>query len=289
MPTTELTFPNLQKAWEGINEYFFCREEDIIENGGAVSGNTFVSYDNFVTIRGLFLDEELDLGSVLGYTKRKWTTLVRNYVDMNYLDLIRGEIALREKKNSKHWNYAFHFNNKYGGGKDCLISLNITKRYTSETPIVFFHVRTIEATKRMIFDFLLVKRICQYLFGDDAKVEVRLWAPSMFVTAQTLALYHNQNNLYNLSKKPGVQTGKFHEQTVKELTNFLEADLSSIKYKVYYRSAINLQKHVHEDVVHERTLIVNNLQLEEWEEYPEHVISPNDRKKYRREQKKKNG
>src|SRR5690349_7251422 len=150
-----MEFGSLQSGWEGINEYLFLECEEIIKRGGGLYGPEFVSFDNYVVMKRAWVDPEFDFGKTLGYAIKKWSSLVNNYADLKYLDLLRAEIAHRTKKRARSYNYSFHFSNHHGSGKDCLISLLFSKRIGVEHPIVVFQVRTSEVTKRLLFDFLL--------------------------------------------------------------------------------------------------------------------------------------
>ena len=166
MVNKSLQFATLQEAWEGINEYLVFNEAEVVSNGGGVYGTEFISYDTTITANRAWVDPNFDFGIILGYSNKKWTTLIKNYVDFDYLDLLKSEISIRLKKKSNSYNYAYHFANKYGGGKDCLLSLVFAKKISEDFPTVHFSVRTSEVTCRRIFDFLLVQRICEDIYDS---------------------------------------------------------------------------------------------------------------------------
>ena len=235
-----LRFENLQKAWEGVNEFMVFNEDKISKAGGGVYGTEFISYNNLIIANTAQIDKNFDFGKVLGYHIKKWTTLLKNYVDFAYLDLIKSELNTRINKKARSYNYAFHFSNKYGGGKDCLLNLVFTKRISEEWPTVHFHVRTSEVTCRLIFDFLLVQRICEYVYGKDYPVEVHFHAPSMFVTAERFSIYSDYKGWDYIEPKLG--EGKFNRRVRQVYNMFSTVDPETIKYKAHKRCAQTIQR-----------------------------------------------
>jgi hypothetical protein len=192
-----LEFPTLQAGWEGINEYLFLECKEIEDRDGGMDGPEIVSFFNYVVMKDAWVDPEFDFGKRLGYSLKKWTTLVRNYVNLNYLDLLRAELDLRHSRGSRSYNYSFHFSNHYGNGKDCLISLMFMRKAKQKKPIVVFQIRTSEVTKRLLFDFLLVQRIGEYVYGNN-DFEVHLSAPSYYITAESFVMYNNVKDIMKL-------------------------------------------------------------------------------------------
>lgn len=247
---TTLEFSDLQKAWEGINEYLYLECEKIVKKGGGSYGTEWVSYNNFVRIHRAWVEPEFDFGTKLGYARQKWTTLVGNYIDFKYLDMLRNWIGHRQGKKARSYNYSFHFSNHYGAGKDCLVSLIFTKRINAAHPIVVFHLRTSEVTKRLLFDFLLVQRVIEYVYGHN-DVEVHLWAPSFYITAESFVMYNNIRPIKKLLKRHKAKhEGEYqkanHEFQTKILTTFDKMlaveDPLKINYKVHRRSVMQIQK-----------------------------------------------
>ena len=153
---TVLEFKNLQRAWQGMNEYLFLEEKKIRKTGtGGAFGSQMVCFDTIVMVDKAKIDPDFNFGERLGYTPTKWTSLVSNYADYYYLDMVRAEITRREKQRARMYNYTLHFSNKHGAGKDCLISLTFSRRPDRDRPFVSFVIRTSEITKRLLFDFLL--------------------------------------------------------------------------------------------------------------------------------------
>lgn len=243
----ELEFATLQEGWQGINEYLFLECDEIIARGGGLYGPEFVSFNNYVIMKRAWVDPEFDFGKVLGYAIKKWSSLVNNYADLKYLDLLRAEINHRTTKKARSYNYSFHFSNHHGSGKDCLISLLFTKRIGVEHPIVVFQVRTSEVTKRLLFDFLLVQRIGEYIYGHN-DFEVHLFAPSFYITAESFVMYNNVKSIKKLLKKHNDlnkrdENHKFQHRVFdiyKEYMNHPDPD--GIRYKVHRRSAMQIRR-----------------------------------------------
>lgn len=266
-----MEFDNLQKGWEGINEFLFLECEKITKMGGGLYGPEFVSYNNYVVMHKAEVDPEFDLGKRIGYHIKKWSSLVNNYVDMRYLDILRSEIGSRKKKGARSYNYSFHFSNSHGSGKDCLISLMFSKRVGLEKPVVVFQVRTSEVTKRLIFDFILVQRIIEYVYGHN-DVEVHLFAPSFFITAESFVMYNNVKSLKKLFKKHGDKqedldkpAHKFQERVFEKYKEYMEhPNPRAIRYKVHRRSALQIQKDANgESLSGVKTMLAKSLQLKE--------------------------
>lgn len=242
---TTLTFPTLQKAWEGINKYLATTPPEELEKGGGGGGygTEYIAYSTLVVINSAWVDPEFDFAKVLGYTAKKWTTLVKNYVDFDYLDLVKSDITTRRKKGAKSYNIAYHFANKYGGGKDCLLSLVFSKRLNEEFPTVFFNVRVSEVTSRLIFDFLLVQRIIEYVYGEGHPAEVHFYAPSMFITAERFSMFAHWEGWEKVEKKLG---NTLFQNRIRQVYQMMKTKpANTITYKSHARCAEVIQKYGH--------------------------------------------
>lgn len=289
----ELRFPNLQKGWEGINEYLFLNCEDIVTRGGGTYSTEFVSYNNYVIMDTAWVDPNFNFGKVLGYAKAKWSSLVDNYVNISYLDLIKNTIQGRHSNKANSYNYVFHFANKHGHGKDCLISLNFTKRVTQKKPVIVFNIRTSEVTKRLLFDFLLVQRIAEYVYGHN-DVEVHLFAPSFYITAESFVMYNNVKSIKKLLKdyKPKVTieyegrkyAHDFQQKVISTYDKYMNhPDPHSVIYKVHRRSILQIRKNEHgEPESGVKDMFAKDLQLFiPHEYYPKQVVTKRAIKKYK--------
>lgn len=241
MSIKKLNFMSLQEAWEELNFMLAQGNKDVLENGGGVHGTEFIVYDCLVKANTAKIDPNFNFGRVLGYTEKKWTSLVKNYVDFDYLDLVKSEITMRRGKNAKSYNYTFRFSNKHGGGKDCLISIIFSKRVGDEYPTAFFSVRVSEITSRLIFDFLLVQRICEYVYGVDHPVHVNFFAPSMFITAERFSMFAHWKGWKKTLKKLDGYSGRFTQRVKDVYNHFNTVDVKSIRYKTHQRCAEVIQ------------------------------------------------
>lgn len=278
-----LEVKNLQRAWEAINEYLFLNCHKIEAMGGGNYSTEWVSYNNFVKIDRALVNPGFDFGLKLGYNYKKWSMLLNNYVDFRYLEMLKAEINARETKKAKSYNYSFHFANLHGGGKDCLVCLVFTKRIGIEHPIVNFVIRTSEVTKRLLFDFLLVERICEYVYGHN-RCEIHLMAPSFYITAESFIMYNNHRNIHKMLEERGPKKlHKFQEKVLEIFDKFYNhPDPHNVMFKVNRRSMLQIQKgddglplsgvkslKAQELVLFKKTI-----------EFPEHAISKSQRKKY---------
>tara|TARA_R110001599_G_scaffold15757_1_gene65334 strand:+ start:7071 stop:7988 length:918 start_codon:yes stop_codon:yes gene_type:complete len=281
-------YPNLVDAWKGINEHLLTKEHELLEKGWAATGPQIFAFNNHIFIESLDFDPDFDFGKILGYSDKKWSGLINNYVDFDYLDMIKNEIQLREEKKAKSYNYSYHFVNVHGSGKDCLISLTFTKRAYCENPIVVFHIRTSEVTKRLPFDFLLVKRICQYIYGEDKHIHCEFVAPSYYITSESILMYDNVKSIKKLlrrvKKKKG-SLGKFQQRVLMVYDKFLTTPLDEITYQVNRRSAAQIQKDENgEPLSGVKSLKAKELWLYDKSTiYPVDCISPKARFQYRKE------
>lgn len=272
----------LQEAWEKINEQMVLDAAGIIERNGASYGTQMISYNNIIIASKAWVDPEFDMGKVFGYTNKKWSALVKNYVDFNYLDIIRKEVATRTSKKSRSYNFSFHFSNKHGSGKDCLIALIFSAKLNDERPTVTFMTRVSEVTCRLIFDFVLVQRCIEYVYGHN-NVEVVFSCPTMFQTAERFSMYHNHRNVKKMLKKVEKHF-KYQDRVESVLNKMLTTHPDEIKYKVNKRSAKNLQKDEQgNNLSGVKSMKIKDLVFNmDTHNYPEDCITEKQRKEYRK-------
>lgn len=279
-------FPDLQAAWEGINEYLVLNEQEIMRRGGGLYGSAMVSYNNLILADKAIISPDFDFGKVLGYSIKKWSGLVKNYVDFHYLDMLRAEIGNRKMKIAKSYNYAYHFKNKHGSGKDCLISLNFTKRLYSVYPVVTFYTRTNEVTKRLIWDFLLVQRIVEYIYGSGEEVKVQYQTDSFFATPEGIMMYDNVKPLKKFFKKlpPEEERGRFQKKVVKTYNDFSTIDIETVTFRVTRRSIAQLQKDDEGNPISGvKSLLASEIPLFTSNFYPKDVITKKQITKFKEE------
>ena len=226
-----------QEAWEWINEFLVTEEEYIKKKGGFRSGPQVISYDHFMEINKAWVDPEFDFGKMFGYRIQKWTKLISNYVDLNMLDLAKSEVLERERKKNMNYNIAFKFSNVHTSGHGCLISLVFQRRYTQDNPIIIINIRSSEVTKRLLFDFLLIQRIAEYIYGSNTSVSLKLYCGNMYTTAENFVMYNNHKPINEVLR--GSECGIANK--VREVfEKFSKPEAMNIKYKVHLRSVKRL-------------------------------------------------
>ncbi len=232
--------PTSQHAWEWINEYLATKEEDYIRHGGMRSGPQAISYDHFMEIDVAWVDPEFDFGFIFGYKNAKWTKLISNYIDMNWLDITKSRVLEKVNKKASSYNIEFKFSNTHSSGHGCLISLVFQKRHNLDHPVVIINIRSSEVTKRLLMDFLLVQRMIEYIYGDKESASLKLYCGNMYLTAENFVMYHNHRDLNEIidAKHSGME-----ERIWKVYDKFSAPDaLETIKYKVFLRSVKRLKK-----------------------------------------------
>lgn len=234
-------FPTLEHAWAGLNKYLANELHDIEEFGGGIYSSEIVMYNSVIKVDKAWVSPNFDFGHILGYTTRKWSKLVSNYVDRNYLDLVKQDVLAKERKKSKNYTHAFHFSNKHTSGKDCLISLTFTRSFSNDSPTVIYHTRAMECTKRVIFDFLLIQKIVEYVYGNKTPVDVVMYIPYMFISVEGFLLYTNYENIETAITNHD-KPNKFQKRILDTYEKFMKIDISKIKYRVHARSAKGIQR-----------------------------------------------
>ena len=228
-----------QECWEWVNEYLATQEKRIINKGGMRSGPQIISYDHFMEINKAWVNPEFDFGFMFGYKIQKWSKLISNYVDLNMMDLVKSEVLEREGKKTQNYNLAFKFSNTHGSGHGCLISLVFQRRHTQDNPIVIINIRSSEVTKRLLMDFLLVQRICEYIYGKDVSISVKVFCGNMYLSAENFVMYHNYRSL-TLFIDPN-HSG-MEERIMKVYEKFSDPEALKIKFRVHLRSAKRLNR-----------------------------------------------
>jgi hypothetical protein len=234
-------YKNLKEAWEGVNEYLANKQDDITRKGGVIYGNEMVSFDNHITVENARLDPKFNFGRILGYKNKKWSKLVNNYVNFDYLDLVKSEVRHRESKNSHNYNYTYHFDNSHGSGKDCLISLTFCRRKGFDKPIVIYNTRASEVTKRLAFDFLLIQRMVEYVYGPKQRVSLICSIPFMFINLECFLMYLADKGDKIITKSDKGYT-PYQLRILQRFHEFQTMDVNKIKYKVHARAAKQVQR-----------------------------------------------
>lgn len=233
-------FPTSQAAWEGINEYFLLEGKEIKSRMGTVSPSLIIAYDTIIKVRKLWVNPEFDFSRTFNYRMQKWRTLVSNYVNMNMLDLVKLEVLSREQKKAANYNISFLFDNTHQSGKGCLVSLTFARRNFMDTPILIATLRSSEIVKRLNFDFLLVQRIGEYVYGKDVHLAGEFFIPNMYTVPEVTAMYHMHRNINDVLK--GIRKlDPFQERVLETIDKFSTIKIDSIGYKIHQRAAKVLQ------------------------------------------------
>ncbi len=278
-------FHNSQEAWAGLNEWLFLKDNKLRKIGQGATGGICNAYSVWVHIQDAWVDPEFDFAKVFGHRIAKWTHLVRNYVDMNYLDLVKNEVTDRERKKQQQYNITMHFTNSHNSGKDCLISLTFSRRFDYDIPILTFHVRASEVTKRLLWDFLLVQRLGEYVYGKNMKFSIIFYSPMVYIQAETFLMYDIYKPLDKLASKVKELT-RFQSQVMNTLHKFKTISPQSIKYKSHQRSVYQLQTKDGIPLSGPSTLKAKYLGLKENKiEYPPDIITDRQRREYDKKRK----
>lgn len=271
--TKIFNFPTLEHAWAGLNEYLANEQEEIEKYGGGIYGTEMVLYHTIVKVDKAWISPEFDFAHILGYTNRKWIKLIRNYVDLNYLDLVRAAVLEREKKKATNYTQSMHFVNNHASGKDCLISLTFTRAIGNPNPVVVYHTRACECTKRVIFDFLLIQRICEYVYGKEVLVEVIMFIPYMFISVEGFLLYTNYKPLSE-SITNHKTPNPYQKRILEAYKKFMNINIDTIKYKVHARSAKGIQRDENGKPLHGRKAYkAKDIVLDVYKKAPEKDIA----------------
>lgn len=232
-------------AWEGLNEFMANNQTEIIAKGyGGTYGTEMVLYGAVINVEIAKIDENFNFGKSIGYSPKKWSKLVNNYINFDYLELVKSEIMAREKKKATSYNHVVHFDNSHGSGKDCLIALQFQKRLDEDFPCIIFTTRASECTKRMIFDFLLLQRMVEYVYGKEQVVKAQLFIPFMYINVESYLIYCGyKGGPKNILLKDD-QTKDytlFQKRILQRWEEFTTKDPKEIKYRVHKRSAMQIQ------------------------------------------------
>lgn len=275
----DLEFATSQEAWENLNEAFLRLDPVLFSKGATANSGVAVSYNVFVKIRKAWVDPNFDYGRCFNYTETKWTTLLNNYIDFNQLDLIKSNLKIKKATYNQNYNISYLFSNSHSNGKQCLLAATFSKRFQEDIPVITMVVRASEITKRLIFDFLLIQRMAEYVYGKDQTVSINLFATQMFGNIETLLMYGAYKPLKKVLKgidKKDPWVARLLEVNNK-FVNGTEKDFST--YKVYLRSF----KVLRPDLYEYKPLLAKNLLLEDDDiEYPEDCITFSQRKKYKK-------
>ena len=238
-----LEFENAQLAWEGINKYILNNETEIEERGGGRYGPIMSSYNMFIKARELWVDPEFDLGLVFGYQKHKWSSLCNNYIDLDQLDIVKTQIQDREKKYSQSYNISYIFSNSHVSGKGCLLTLTFQRRINTAYPILVLNLRASEVTKRLIFDFVLIQRIFEYVYGPGKHASLEMFCGNCYLSAEHFTMYDGVEPIESIIQlNADGKMSTYQKRVLNRLEFFKQASPKEITYKSHLRAVKQLQK-----------------------------------------------
>lgn len=273
-----LEFSTSQEAWEKLNEAFLRLDPILFEKGAVANSGVAVSYNVFIKIRKAYIDPDFDYGRHFNYTETKWTTLLNNYLDFNQLDLVKSQVKMRKATYNQNYNVSYVFNNSHNNGKQCLLAAIFSKRFQEDVPVITMVVRASEITKRLIFDFLLIQRMAEYIYGKYQTVQINMFATQMFGNLETLLMYGAHKKLKKVLKGTDKKSPWIKRllEVNEKFINGTEKDFST--YKVFLRAF----KVLRPDLYKYKPLLAKNLVIEEDDiEYPEDCITYSQRKRYK--------
>lgn len=219
-----LTFRNSMKAWEGLNRLFLCNAIaegiDIHRVGKAQYINDLVIF-----IKEPLVDPLFDFGRHFNYTKAKWNSLLGNYVNIDSLVSLRLEVIKHLQTKKKVFNIGYQFDNKHAHGKNCLLSLTVSRKVGIDRPVLTMFMRASEVTKRLICDLLLIQRLGEYLIGEPFHVCIHF--SQIFNDDTVLLMYHAHEDIRKITDD---------KDLIKRLNYLLEVHPDDIKYKVHKRA-----------------------------------------------------
>lgn len=274
-------FATSQEAWEKINEYFLIKPESVFDKENSMfNKGVSVLYNVFFTIRKAWVDPEFDFGKMFNYREQKWTILINNYLDLNQLDLLRSKVRYFQTKYNQNYNLSYSFDNTHGNGKGCLLSATFSRRVGDSTPNITINLRSSEITKRLIFDFLLVQRMGEYIYGPDISFTMSVFATQMYCNTETVLMYNTYKPVIPIIEE---SPNKEWISIAKEAFNKFFTDPKSFSsYKVFLRSAkcINPKAFNHKST----PLLAKNLNIYEGDyldiEFPANCITLKQRRKF---------
>jgi hypothetical protein len=181
-----LNYPTSEEAWVKVNQFLINSDKSMKDR--LVMSNQVILYDVLININRSYIPEDWDFTATVNYTKAKWTSLVGNYVDLTHMEEVISVVHHRELKKDKNYNISMWFSNQHGAGKGCLLSCTFSRRYGEEYPMVHAVMRASEFYKRGAFDLLLIHRLGQEAFGEDAHFGVRIFAHQLWGGADWVAM-----------------------------------------------------------------------------------------------------
>lgn len=236
-----LKYPDSESAFIGINEYLIFNTNGVKENG-IVSSSQTIMYDTLVKVHKSNINPNWDFTATVNYRNAKWTSLVNNYVDRQHLQEVVAEVQARELRKNVSYNISFTFSNHHGGGKGCLLTCTFSRRPGMEAPLLTVSLRASEVYKRLMMDFLLLHRIGEEAYGEDADFSLQIFFPHAWQGVSWAAMYYP---LMESFKEEGYLdaygSNPFYEAVLKKYKYFKSADWKTFSYNADKRAAKVIQ------------------------------------------------
>ena len=190
------------------------------------------------------------------------------------------------KNKNTSYNLSMQFDNSHGSGKNCLLSLTVSKRVNLEHPIFIFNLRSSEITKRLLWDLLLVQRIAEYIYGKKEHISIQLFCGNVYQNTESFIMYDNHKKIKKLIQKDS--NGKmdpWQERAVQILKEFKEIDPKKVTYKVHLRSVNQLQRDENgHPLSGNKPLLAKDCNINEGQliPYPDDCITKEERNRFRK-------
>lgn len=237
----ELNYTTSEKAYINIHKDFLENHEKWIKDKKAfLNGDTLQVFDVHMNIDISSLDEDFDFFKHFAYTKHKWSSLISNYVNFNELSLVKGDVLSREAKSATNYNVMMRFSNKHGHGKACLMTLVFSRRPYSDIPRITATMRSSEMTKRLIFDLTLLDRIGKFVYGENQRFEVSIFATQMYLQGSlSFPMFDTIIPLKKFMKN--IKGTIIYDRIMKSVKKFKNKNPDDIAYGSHKRNAWVLQ------------------------------------------------
>ena len=237
----EVHAPNLHGLWDAVNHRFIF-DPDVVDF--TRPGVSIHSYHNILTADNCECDITL---TDLGYTKTKWSMLLRLYFDEHEYRMLINRIKFyKEERRGKVYipDIGMHFKSRENRTGACLMGL--TLRYSQKTGwecSVFS--RTNETTARWSVDLIFLHRLIATI-GEETGLftpsDVKLYwmAGSLFQSVVTAPLYMvimgREKELIRMAKGKMGELNRWQQAIVKRYGDSYNQKYSStgkLKYQNY--------------------------------------------------------
>lgn len=243
-----------QQCWEFLNESFISYNSQTFKpHNHYLNGSELALYDVLINIEKAYINPNFDFGRMFDYKKQKWSSLVKNYVNLEELNRVKKAVQAREAKKQIRYTEGMAFYNNHKNGKGCLLSITFVKRH--QKVILACVIRSSEITKRLMMDLLLIQRIGEEVYGNN-DFGIQLFCHNMYQVAEFAVTYNIHKPIFRTpgseeesvmkksAKYYAENTDHYNKYTTKVANvfrKFMTIDISTVKYKVHRRSIRQLQ------------------------------------------------